>query len=34
MMNIETLRNDKLPKVLNGVLFLYCMVIGIILGIA
>jgi hypothetical protein len=34
MMNIETLRNDKLPKMLNYVLFCYCMVIGIILGIS
>jgi hypothetical protein len=34
MMNIETLKDDKLPKILNGVLFCYCLAIGIILGIS
>jgi hypothetical protein len=33
-MNLETLKNDKLPKMLNCLLFCYCVIVGIILGIA
>ncbi len=33
-MNIATLKDDKLEKMIVCVLFCYCVIVGIILGIA